>query len=461
MRSFRVNLGTMWQLFTTVCLFIACSNNALGQQVCPSVNFGEPGDALVSCNPNGTASVTLQAKFNNPTDQFVCATIECGPGGIPGPSGLVCVGPGTPSVSLSEQVCTYDTPSAPEPFVKLTNLDGNELEECSPVSLAIEPLSVCIDACPTIESLSIDIPSCQDVDVDAGLWPVGVDAVINNKANANGIYQWNFGDGSAPVVIPADAPDAPQTTHNYECPNTGDYHITLTVFGCAVEEFYTTSKTETINLPACGCPSIDDIAHEIGQCSASFNASITTVCSDAITEFIWNFGDGNTATSLPADPGDPTQIEHTYDANGTYTVTLTLGGVGSGCSSSKDIEIANCRGNNGDDGGGFDLLCFLLGLVWAALLAAYLIGIATGTLTGATLSAATAVIAAYSAFYIALCGICLWALWTFAGLGLYFATILTLLLTGVALPGLTASIIVAVGFLLGAVAAFGIAGCNL
>ena len=173
-----------WFLLGMVFLSVGLAHHVWGQE-CPIVGFGEPGDVLVTCNPDDTATVTLRARVLNPTDNFVCAQIFCGPGALSGgSSGTTCIGPGAPGVpdtseELFPAVCNYPIPSAPQPFVRLTDLGGVELQGCSPVPLALDPLSQCGDVCPTIESLNLGLPTCNDVDAAAGLWPVTADAIIN------------------------------------------------------------------------------------------------------------------------------------------------------------------------------------------------------------------------------------------------------------------------------------------
>jgi hypothetical protein len=57
-------------------------------------------------------------------------------------------------------------------------------------------------------------------------------------------------------------------------------------------------------------------AVQVGH-AISFDASASTVAFGSITTYLWNFGDGTTATT-----GGPT-VSHPYGAPGSYTVTLT------------------------------------------------------------------------------------------------------------------------------------------
>jgi hypothetical protein len=346
-------LKAVFLLFFLPMLFLV-PDSLLGQTDCPQIIFGEPGTSSINCDTDSTALVTVNVTVKNTTSRFLHTKLEFGSDAtVIVPSGTV---GGTPSSDWTlTATCRYPTPVSTEFSVIIMDVDFEEIIKCSPV---VFPLDVrCPENCPIIQSISIDIPACDDNESAGGNRIVTLDAAINNQGNANGIYQWNFGDGSTPVDIPFNAPNAPRTTHTYVCPNTGDYYVTLTIIGCTTEEFYSNTKVETIQFPSCGCPDIEDIVEEIDGCDAAFDASISSSCLDAVTGYAWNFGDGTTATNLSSDP-TPTHVEHTYDSNGTYNVTLTLEGVGSGCSFTKEIVITGCGGGGGDDDDDDCFFCF-------------------------------------------------------------------------------------------------------
>ena len=55
---------------------------------------------------------------------------------------------------------------------------------------------------------------------------------------------------------------------------------------------------------------------------APLTVIFTNTSSETFESFLWNFGDGKTAQTTPADA----VIPHVYDAEGSYTVTLTATG---------------------------------------------------------------------------------------------------------------------------------------
>jgi len=50
--------------------------------------------------------------------------------------------------------------------------------------------------------------------------------------------------------------------------------------------------------------------------TVTFDASVSSASNGMIVDYVWNFGDGNTANGNP--------ITHTYTTPGTYTITLTV-----------------------------------------------------------------------------------------------------------------------------------------
>lgn len=92
---------------------------------CPDVHFafliddvGGVPEIEVTCNPNGTASVTIRIRVVNTTARLVFCRAHCGPGGVmEGPS---MTPGGTPGTTFEFSfTCRYDTPSAPTPFVEV------------------------------------------------------------------------------------------------------------------------------------------------------------------------------------------------------------------------------------------------------------------------------------------------------------------------------------------------------
>lgn len=117
-------------------------------------------------------------------------------------------------------------------------------------------------------------------------------------------FVWDFGDGS-PTVVAGSNP----VFHTYA--NAGSYVVKLTLNDtsyCNSPETYVDTLRVAANVkavfstPARGCAPYDAVFS---------NQSVGG------SRFIWDFGDGTTATSPPASP------THRYDNPGTYTVTLT------------------------------------------------------------------------------------------------------------------------------------------
>jgi len=120
-------------------------------------------------------------------------------------------------------------------------------------------------------------------------------------------YDWNFGDGSAGAGA--------SVSHTY---TAGTYTVTLTVMDNAGA---TNSATQTITVSPAGIPQ-PPVANPGGPYNGTvgtpvqFNGSGSSDPDGSITAYLWNFGDGATASTV-----SPT---HAYAAAGTYTVQLTV-----------------------------------------------------------------------------------------------------------------------------------------
>lgn len=118
-------------------------------------------------------------------------------------------------------------------------------------------------------------------------------------------------------------------TYEYFPPDTGIYEIKIVAskFGCLSDTF-----------------TVSNI--EINEPKAKFEPSQSTFCeettyevdfvnqssySNPSTEFLWDFGDGNTSTE--------TSPTHEYVSTGNYTVSLTVSNPATGCSHTSEEQI--------------------------------------------------------------------------------------------------------------------------
>lgn len=126
-------------------------------------------------------------------------------------------------------------------------------------------------------------------------------------------WNWNFGDGNTSSEF--------SPTHTYE---PGTYLVTLTATnagGC--------SSTVSNSIIAYGAPSVSFFADPMeGFEPLVVNFTNTSVGAQYYT---WNFGDGNTSF------GDFTQVTHSFENYGSYTVTLSA--IENGCADSATLTI--------------------------------------------------------------------------------------------------------------------------
>jgi gliding motility-associated-like protein len=147
-----------------------------------------------------------------------------------------------------------------------------------------------------------------------------VPATVNfiNQTTGSGTVLWNFGDGNTSI--------ANNPSHTYAA--TGNYTVTLTVTnaaGCSE----TITHTDFVQINA---PQVSIAGLPRNGCAPITISPVTTIGAGySITNYSWNFGDGNSSTS--ATPS------HTYNSTGTYTVTLVYT-TSSGCTDSVVIPAA-------------------------------------------------------------------------------------------------------------------------
>jgi len=125
-------------------------------------------------------------------------------------------------------------------------------------------------------------------------------------------WVWDFGDGTAPVVIPAPGPG--NTSHEYAQP--GDYAVTLTVTnssGC--------SATFSDHVQPSSCLTAAFIQAAPQTCAGSLATFYDqSQPSTLIGSWHWIWGDGTDTTYNSSAP----EVQHRYAAPGVYPVMLVV-----------------------------------------------------------------------------------------------------------------------------------------
>lgn len=135
-------------------------------------------------------------------------------------------------------------------------------------------------------------------------------------------YSWNFGDGT-PLIS--------DTTNNiaHTYTNYGNFNVTLEVkstAGC------TSSSQQTVTVQK---PAITATVSAMQGCipiSINFNATVSLLPNDAVSSYMWNYGDGSPATTTAT-----ANTSHNYTATGGYTPTLSITTTG-GCSNTYNFD---------------------------------------------------------------------------------------------------------------------------
>jgi serine protease len=119
-------------------------------------------------------------------------------------------------------------------------------------------------------------------------------------------YNWVFGDNQSASGI--------STSHIFT--SAGNYTVTLTTVD---DNGAVSTATTSINVTSNQPPTARFVAVTVGNASSlivSFDASSSTDSDGQISNYSWNFGDGQSASGVTA--------SHTYARAGNYSVSLTV-----------------------------------------------------------------------------------------------------------------------------------------
>lgn len=134
-------------------------------------------------------------------------------------------------------------------------------------------------------------------------------------------YFWDLGDGNSSTMQ--------NPSHLYV--QVGNYNVTLTITD-TLNAVNSLTKTITIYDSPVSYFIVDDSSC-VGAETMFVDSSY--IASDSISQWDWDFGDGNTQTILYPDNPD---VTHIYDSTGTFTVTLQVTSDNS-CSNISQQEI--------------------------------------------------------------------------------------------------------------------------
>jgi PKD repeat protein len=135
------------------------------------------------------------------------------------------------------------------------------------------------------------------------------------------VFDWNFGDGTTG--------SGESVTHTFD--DAGTYIVTLA--GTDDDGAVGTTSRDVVVMPDVGNePPVAGFGVSCAALTCAFDSSTSDDPDGTITSRSWDFGDGNTSTSLnPA---------HTYAKAGTYPVTLTVtDDDGASVSASKSVTV--------------------------------------------------------------------------------------------------------------------------
>ncbi len=144
-------------------------------------------------------------------------------------------------------------------------------------------------------------------------------------------WSWDFGDGNGA--------NGQNVSHTYGGNGTYTVCLTVRVVDANGNECEETHCIDIIidDCDGCECDIDLDFTWDVDRCTAFFFSNINTNCE--VVGVQWDFGDGTFSSVM-----DPT---HTYSANGTYTVCLTVtvvDGNGVECTQTicQQVDIVDC-----------------------------------------------------------------------------------------------------------------------
>jgi hypothetical protein len=342
---------------------------------CPNVHLTLPEDVdsgpevEVTCNPDGTASVTIGITVNNTTPNFILCVGRCGPGGvIEQGGGSTGGGPGT--VFAFEFVCRYNTPSTPTPFVEILDINLQPTG-CPNYQVPVAPIPACpISVCPLVQGVQVEVRECARDPQDGGTLKRRVTFTPSLYLPAGiASHVWMFGDGA---TVPNSGPPT-QTEHLYELAPSIAPQLCISPTSAECQpQCFEIPLSDFAGFRLCECPQILDIGVQVGACetdpadgklkrNVTFTPALTGPSPSAHN---WIFGDGSSDVGA----GTPGSVSHLYEQVPAIPPRLCVQATAPCEETCREIPLSafdqfepcvgGGGGDGGDNGGGEGGLCF-------------------------------------------------------------------------------------------------------
>lgn len=196
------------------------------------------------------------------------------------------------------------------------------------VSLTITGADNCTDSISHSVSVTTCTAVCQADFQHSSSGTTGADACQIGFSDASYSetgsivsWYWEFGDGSTSSLQ--------NPTHTYA--DDGTYSVSLTIF---TSDSCTSTMSDSVLVTGCSAQCTAEFTYT-PESNCEFSFSDLSISTGSISSWYWDFGDGDSSTDESP--------SHTYAADGTYSVSLTIT-TSDGCSNtaSHTISVIAC-----------------------------------------------------------------------------------------------------------------------
>lgn len=166
----------------------------------------------------------------------------------------------------------------------------------------------------TVSALPANIPPTAELNLStwSGDTPLVVEFFAEGSSDSDGSivsYAWDFGDGASANTSTA--------SHTYT--TVGVYPVTLTVTdndgGVAMAQSTVTASAPLSNISPTALFYPSEISGPV-PLDVAFNGASSSDDDGTVVSYLWNFGDGSSATGA--------YVDHVYTTAGTFTAKLTV-----------------------------------------------------------------------------------------------------------------------------------------
>ena len=159
---------------------------------------------------------------------------------------------------------------------------------------------------------------------------------------------WYWGDGSAPVTVPADV-EEPVEFGSHEYTEMGVYNVRACFEGTRADTPYSQCVLKANHVNACDIPVAEFTVETLPDLTLGLRNTTSLTAHNCITNAVWEVYAGSAVSGEPVVTAAGWEPEIELPEPGEYTVVLNVGGLAGTAAATATLDVQRRSGGGGCD----------------------------------------------------------------------------------------------------------------